>query len=269
VRLRRLVLLVWRSPPLARRRRLSGDVFPRRSAALHSSVQTPPRRRVVGWRLRHRLLRVLLFAVLVLVPLAVGVSRLYRGMHHPSDVLFGVANGIVWAADNGAKVISMSLGGSGFSNTLNSAVQYAWNKGVILVAAAGNESRREIDARFEVSVSPPAVAEGIISVAALGTGAGGLAVADFSNTGANVSGPGVDIISAKRGGGLISMSGTSMATPHVAGVAALWAEKILKMGPLSSSQLAARLVGNALFEGMKAGFDPGDVGAGVATALLA
>ena len=71
---------------------------------------------------------------------------------------------------------------------------------------------------FEIAVSPPAVAEGIISVAALGQGPQGFTVAPFSNTGAMLSGPGVDIISAKPGGGLKSMSGTSMATPHVAGV---------------------------------------------------
>jgi membrane-associated phospholipid phosphatase len=49
---------------------------------------------VVGWRLRHRVPRVLLFAVFGAVPLAVGVSRLYRGMHHPTDVLFGLLNGL-------------------------------------------------------------------------------------------------------------------------------------------------------------------------------
>jgi thermitase len=49
-----------------------------------------------------------------------------------------IANGITWAADNGAKVISMSLGGSSGSYTLQNAVNYAWNKGVVVVAAAGN-----------------------------------------------------------------------------------------------------------------------------------
>ena len=71
------------------------------------------------------------------------------------------------------------------------------------------------------------MSEGLLSVAALGQGGSTLDVAPFSNTSALVAAPGVGVTSARRGGGLVSMSGTSMATPHVAGVAALWAEKIL------------------------------------------
>src|SRR3989344_775967 len=53
-----------------------------------------------------------------------------------------IANGIVWSADNGAKVINMSLGGSSPSRTLESAVNYAWNKGVVLTGAAGNSGNQ-------------------------------------------------------------------------------------------------------------------------------
>lgn len=68
---------------------------------------------------------------------------------------------------------------------------------VIIIAAAGNESRRDESPDFEIGVSPPAVSEGILSVAALGKKSNKWIVADFSNTGAFISGPGVDILSAE------------------------------------------------------------------------
>ncbi|HEU4874786.1 MAG TPA: S8 family serine peptidase, partial [Pyrinomonadaceae bacterium] len=136
----------------------------------------------------------------------------------------------------------------------------------VLFAAAGNESRRQIDPDFEIAVSPPAVADGFVSVAALGTSPEGFTVAPFSNWGARVSGPGVGIISAKTGGGLTSKNGTSMATPHVAGVAALWAQKLSASGELNGKLLADKLIGNATTNGIKPGFTPRNVGAGMVQA---
>jgi subtilisin family serine protease len=206
-----------------------------------------------------------------------------------------IVRAILWAVENGAHVISMSLGmdfpgfrkqlaAAGFPEELaTSRALEAYRLNVqlferlaslirtpayssqtaVVVAAAGNESQRDVRPDFEIAVSPPAVAEGIISVAAVGRTEQGLVVAPFSNTGANVSGPGVDIISAKPGGGFATMSGTSMATPHVAGVAALWAEKLIKSGRLNLLELTSRIVGSATHETFKAGFDPFDVGAGL------
>lgn len=133
----------------------------------------------------------------------------------------------------------------------------------LVIAAAGNESERDTDPTFVIAVSPPAVAEGIISVAALGQGAGGLVVASFSNTGANVAGPGVGVMSAKVGGGLRTLSGTSMATPHVAGIAALWAQRVKQGGPLTAVPWSSRLIASGTTTGFAAGFDPFDFGSGL------
>jgi subtilisin family serine protease len=210
-----------------------------------------------------------------------------------------IVSAIQWAVDNGANVISMSLGIDfpglvqrlqeefGFPPALATSralegyrtnvqlferlaalirAQADFGRTAVIIAAAGNESERDQNPDFEIAVSPPAVAEGNISVAALGEGDQGLTVAPFSNTGANVSGPGVRIVSAKAGGGLTAMSGTSMATPHVAGLAALWAEKIKTTSLLNPLQLTARLIGSATTDGLQAGLDPFDIGAGLVRA---
>jgi thermitase len=132
-----------------------------------------------------------------------------------------IASGITWATNNGAKVISMSLGGSSASSTLENAVNYAWNNGVVVVAAAGNNR----------NTAPvyPGYYSNCIAVAATDQND---AKASFSTYGSwvDVAAPGVSIYSTlpnhsnSIGTNYGSLSGTSMATPHVAGLAGIvWA----------------------------------------------
>ncbi len=122
-----------------------------------------------------------------------------------------VANCINWVASQGARVISMSLGG-GASTTLQQAVASAWNNGngALIVAAAGNDG--------DSTLNYPAAYAEVVSVAATDSAD---ARASFSNANADVeiAAPGVNVLSTVRGGGYATFSGTSMATPHVSAVA--------------------------------------------------
>lgn len=131
-----------------------------------------------------------------------------------------VADGVVWAADHGARVISLSLGGTGTSTPLSDAMQYAWNKGCVIAAAAGNESTS--------TLSYPAAYPHVIAVAATNSSD---TLTSYSNYGSwvNVAAPGSHIFSTtptyttpeNLSLNYDYLSGTSMATPHVAGEAAL------------------------------------------------
>jgi len=128
------------------------------------------------------------------------------GSGYVSDVVAAIQ----WATVNEIQVINMSLGG-GASLTLEAACLLAYYQdGLILVAAAGNGG----------SVIYPAAYPSVIAVSATDEGDN---LADFSSTGIEVelAAPGVDIYSTYKGGGYTTMSGTSMASPHVAGTAAL------------------------------------------------
>jgi thermitase len=140
-----------------------------------------------------------------------------------------VANGIVNAANSGAPVISMSLGGSASSKVLEDAVKYAQGKGALIVAAMGNDASEE--------PSYPAAIPGVMAVGATNFRE---RQASFSNFGKHisVSAPGDDILSTTPGGKYESFSGTSMATPHVAGLAGLVKSRFPQ---LTADQLRARI----------------------------
>lgn len=123
-----------------------------------------------------------------------------------------VAAGIEWAADNGANVINLSLGGA-YSQAVADAVRYAADRGVVVVAAAGNE-------HANTAQLAPAGVPGAVTVSAVDEYT---EPAWFSNFGAEVelAAPGTNILSTVPGNGYDWKSGTSMATPHVAAVAAL------------------------------------------------
>jgi subtilisin family serine protease len=122
------------------------------------------------------------------------------------------AAAIVYAADHGAKVINCSWVG-GWSSAVEDACTYAYNHGAVVAAAAGNSGVKSMGLA-------PANCTNVITVAATDQND---ARATFSNYGpaVEVAAPGVSILSLYAGGGYAYMSGTSMATPHVSGLAAL------------------------------------------------
>ncbi len=163
---------------------------------------------------------------------AIGIAGIaFRSKILPVKVLddlgfgdnFSVAAGIVYAVDKGAKVINLSLGSCLPSISEQAAVEYALSREVVVVASAGNDHTRCQPNPLLSSYFYPASYPGVISVAAHDVS--GNSAGDTSNYNRNdkitLSAPGIDILSTYPNSTYAYLSGTSMAAPHVAGVAAL------------------------------------------------
>ena len=144
-----------------------------------------------------------------------------------SGSFLNVSLGIRYAADNGADVINMSLGG-GHSSVTDEAVEYAISKNVIVVVAAGNE-------RDDANDHCPAHIQKCITVSAVDSK---FKPASFTNYGnaVDLAAPGVDIKSCVPKNGYRSLNGTSMASPHVAACAAMLREEFSNLTPSQAEQ---------------------------------
>lgn len=140
-----------------------------------------------------------------------------------------LALAIRYAVANGAQVINLSVSGAGYSRAFDEAVQFASDSGVVVVGAAGNDGRN-VDA---APVYPAAFrAPLLVSVAATAQGGGLSPVSNFGAGAVQLAAPGQDIVSTAAGGGYERRTGTSMATPHVAGAVVLLAAARPDLGPV-------------------------------------
>jgi subtilisin len=159
------------------------------------------------------------------------VGKVFNNQPRPGAATGDVLAGIEWAASNGCQVVSLSLGAPIDQKIMQYEVpiRRALNAGTLVIAAAGNNASRP---SFSGFVEPPANADAAMAVAAVDSQ---IRIAGFSARSSqltgdggivNIAGPGVAVFSSvpvARGGHAL-FDGTSMATPHVAGIAALWSQ---------------------------------------------
>ncbi|WP_410766755.1 S8 family peptidase [Haloferax sp. DFSO60] len=149
-----------------------------------------------------------------------------------------IADAVEWAADQGADVINLSLGGGGYTSTMKNAVSYATQQGSLVVAAAGNDGMGQ--------VSYPAAYSECVAVSALDPDE---SLASYSNYGSEIdlAAPGTNVLSCwTTSTEYETISGTSMATPVVSGVAGL----ALAVYDLSPSDLRSHLKATAVDVGL-------------------
>ncbi|MGA8723452.1 MAG: S8 family serine peptidase [Acidimicrobiales bacterium] len=238
------------------------------------------------------------------IGVARGVSRALIGKvldDRGGGTTEALIQGMQWAIDHGANVISMSLGfnvpgqvaadvDSGWpaeaaaSAALDSyrgnlrmfdavmglaRAHAAFGSGSMVVAASGNDNKREWPPPFRITTSLPAAAEGVLSVGAVEPPTDSkYSVAYFSNRMPKLVAPGVGIMSARVGGSTCSLSGTSMATPHVAGCAALWWESTAAAGRPSAETVFSKVLASTRADVFSSRTSEIERGTGLVTAPL-
>ena len=153
---------------------------------------------------------------------------------------------------------------------LETALMMLGERAPLVLAAVGNDSLRTIAPDLLTGPSAPAAARGVLNIGSVGQAEDGVRASSFCNSGPAAMAPGEGIVSARPGGGLRSLNGTSMAMAHATGLAALWAEKLRTEGsPVSAQILAAHMLGQAQTAGFAHGSTLFDRGKGLLAAPLA
>lgn len=170
-----------------------------------------------------------------IVPLVVADSNGYA-------TYSSLANSITYAADHGIRIINLSFGGTMSSVTLQNAIDYAWNKGTIVFASAGNSANS--------TPQYPAACNHVVAVTAT-TSTDSLA--SFSSYGnwVTVSAPGKSILTTSNGGGYSYASGTSFSAPITAGLGAL----ILSVNPNLTATQVVDIIKQGVDDKWTTGFD--------------